>query len=206
MLITPAVQRLVAMALEEDLGRGDVTAAAVLEGDGGPARGILLAKQDLVLFGLELLEYVFAQVSPRIRLERRVADGTFIPPGTVIADLEGPAVPLLMAERPALNFLQRLSGVATQSRRFAEAVAGTPARVVDTRKTTPGWRVLEKAAVVAGGCWNHRADLGSGVLIKDNHIAACGGVRAAVTRALARAPHTLRIGRASCRERVSTIV
>jgi nicotinate-nucleotide pyrophosphorylase (carboxylating) len=193
MLITPAVQRLVALALEEDLGRGDVTAAAVLEGDGGPARGILLAKQDLVLFGLELLEYVFAQVSPRIRLDRRVADGTFIPPGTVIADLEGPAVPLLMAERPALNFLQRLSGVATQSRRFAEAVAGTPARVVDTRKTTPGWRVLEKAAVVAGGCWNHRADLGSGVLIKDNHIAACGGVRAAVTRALARAPHTLRI-------------
>ena len=193
MLLTPAVQRLVALALEEDLGRGDVTAAAVLDGDGGPARGILLAKQALVLFGLELAEYVFAQVSPRIRLERRVADGTFIPPGTVVADLEGPAVPLLMAERPALNFLQRLSGVATQSRRFAEAVAGTSARVVDTRKTTPGWRVLEKAAVVAGGCWNHRADLGSGVLIKDNHIAACGGVRAAVTRALARAPHPLRI-------------
>jgi nicotinate-nucleotide pyrophosphorylase (carboxylating) len=107
--------------------------------------------------------------------------------------ISGPAHALLEAERTALNFLQRLSGVATMSRRFADAVAHTRARVVDTRKTTPGFRVLEKAAVRAGGCANHRFDLGSGVLIKDNHIAACGSVTGAVLRAKARAPHPLRI-------------
>src|SRR4029079_19118595 len=105
----------------------------------------------------------------------------------------GPAGALLEAERTALNFTQRLSGVATMATRFAAEVAGTPARVVDTRKTTPGFRVLEKAAVLAGGCSNHRFDLGSGVLIKDNHVVACGGVRPAIERARARAPHTLRI-------------
>ncbi len=193
MMLTPAVRSLVALALEEDLGRGDVTAAAVLDGDGGPARGILLAKQPLVLFGLDVAAYVCAQVSPAIRVVGLVADGALVAPGTVVGEVHGPAVPVLMAERTMLNFLSRLSGVATQSRRFADAVAGTPARVVDTRKTTPGWRALEKAAVVAGGCANHRADLGSGILIKDNHIAACGGVRAAVERARLRGPHPLRV-------------
>jgi nicotinate-nucleotide pyrophosphorylase (carboxylating) len=193
MMLTPAIRTLVALALEEDLGRGDVTAAAVLDGDGGAVRGILLGKQPLVLFGLDVAAYVCGQVSPAIRVDRRVEDGTFIPPGTIVGEVHGPAVPVLMAERTMLNFLQRLSGVATQSRRFADAVAGTPARVVDTRKTTPGWRALEKAAVVAGGCANHRADLGSGILIKDNHIAACGGVRAAVERARSRGPHPLRV-------------
>jgi nicotinate-nucleotide pyrophosphorylase (carboxylating) len=107
--------------------------------------------------------------------------------------VSGPAASILSAERTALNFLQRLSGVATLSRRFAEAVAHTTARVVDTRKTTPGYRVLEKAAVRAGGCSNHRFDLGSGVLIKDNHSAACGSVTEAIRRARAHAPHGLRI-------------
>ena len=107
--------------------------------------------------------------------------------------VRGPAAPILEAERTALNFVQRLAGVATLAARFADAVAGTGARVVDTRKTTPGFRVLEKAAVRAGGCGNHRFDLGSGVLIKDNHVIACGGVGAAVERARARAPHPLRI-------------
>src|SRR5262249_29452121 len=185
--------RLVALALEADPGRGGATGAAIFHGDGGPVRGIPLAKQPLVLFGLDVAAYVCAQVSAAIRVDRRVADGTFVQPKTVVGEVQGPAVPVLMAERTMLNFLQRLSGVATQSRRFADAVAGTRARVVDTRKTTPGWRALEKAAVVAGGCANHRADLGSGVLIKDNHIAACGGVRAAVERARARAPHPLRV-------------
>jgi nicotinate-nucleotide pyrophosphorylase (carboxylating) len=193
MMLTPAMKRLVALALEEDLGRGDVTAAAVLDGDGGPARAVLLAKQPLVLFGLDVAAYVCAEVSAEIRVVRRIADGTLVAAGTVVGEVLGPAVPVLMAERTMLNFLQRLSGVATQARRFADAVAGTRARVVDTRKTTPGWRGLEKAAVVAGGCANHRADLGSGLLIKDNHIAACGGVRSAVERARLRAPHPLRI-------------
>jgi nicotinate-nucleotide pyrophosphorylase (carboxylating) len=107
--------------------------------------------------------------------------------------VRGPAAPILMAERTALNFLQRLSGVATFARQFARAVAGTRARIVDTRKTTPGFRALEKAAVRAGGCGNHRFDLGSGILIKDNHIAACGSIGEAVRRARAAAPHTLRI-------------
>jgi len=105
----------------------------------------------------------------------------------------GPAATVLAAERTALNFVQRLSGVATLSKRYADHVLGTKARVVDTRKTTPGYRVLEKAAVLAGGCANHRFDLGSGILIKDNHIAACGSVRAAVEAAKKGAPHSLRI-------------
>jgi nicotinate-nucleotide pyrophosphorylase (carboxylating) len=120
-------------------------------------------------------------------------DGVGVEAGRTVLALSGPAGSILSAERTALNFLQRLSGVATLSRRFAEAVAHTKARVVDTRKTTPGYRVLEKAAVRAGGCSNHRFDLGSGVLIKDNHIAACGSVAEAVRRARAHAPHPLRI-------------
>jgi nicotinate-nucleotide pyrophosphorylase (carboxylating) len=192
-VIGPAVEALIALALEEDLGRGDVTAAAVFDGDGGPARAILLAKQGLVVFGLAVARRVFERVAPGSTFTPRVADGARVEPRTVVAEVSGPATGLLAAERTALNFLQRLSGVATLSARFADAVAGTGARVVDTRKTTPGWRALEKAAVRAGGCANHRADLGSGVLIKDNHIVAAGGVAAAVTRARAHAPHTLRI-------------
>jgi nicotinate-nucleotide pyrophosphorylase (carboxylating) len=192
-IIGSAVETLIDLALEEDLGRGDVTTETVCEGDGGEARAVLLAKQALVVYGLEIAARVFARVSPAIVFSPRVREGDALPARTVLADVTGPAAPLLMAERTALNFLQRLSGVATLARRFTEAVAGTGARVVDTRKTTPGWRALEKAAVRAGGAHNHRADLGSGILIKDNHIAAAGGVRLAVERARARAPHTLRI-------------
>jgi nicotinate-nucleotide pyrophosphorylase (carboxylating) len=184
---------LIDLALEEDLGRGDATAEAIFDGDGGSVRAVLLAMQALVLHGLEVARRVFARVSLAIVLTPRLPDGTHVEPGTIVADLAGPATAILGAERTALNFLQRLSGVATMAARFAAAVAGTRARVVDTRKTTPGWRALEKAAVRAGGCHNHRADLGSGILIKDNHIAAAGGVRHAVERARARAPHSLRI-------------
>src|SRR5262249_34724439 len=159
-----AVNTLIDLALEEDLGRGDVTTQAVCEGDGGEARAVLLAKQALVVFGLEIAARVFARVSPAIVLSSRVREGEPLPARTVLADVSGPAAPLLMAERTALNFLQRLSGVATLARRFTEAIAGTGARVVDTRKTTPGWRALEKAAVRAGGAHNHRYDLGSGIL------------------------------------------
>ena len=189
----PDVSQLIDLALAEDLGRGDVTSASVLDGDGGQVTASLVARAELVVFGLEVARAVLERIDPRIGWSPLCGDGAVAPAGSVIARLDGPAVPILAAERTALNFLQRLSGVATLSRQFAQAVAGTTTRVVDTRKTTPGWRALEKAAVRAGGCHNHRADLGSGVLIKDNHIAACGGVDIAVSRARARAPHSLRI-------------
>src|SRR3954454_12116462 len=132
-------------------------------------------------------------VDSRIELELHAADGARVDRGGLLVTVRGPAHGVLSAERTALNFIQRLSGVATLAKRYADAVTGTRARVVDTRKTTPGFRALEKAAVLAGGCFNHRFDLGSGILIKDNHIAACGSVRAAVEAARAGAPHPLRI-------------
>ncbi len=188
----PAVRRLIELALDEDLGRGDVTSAVTV----GPTRTVVAdmnAREAIVAFGLDIAAAVFVMVDPRIELEAHAADGDRVDRGALLLTARGPAASVLAAERTALNFAQRLSGVATLSRRYAEAVAGTPARVVDTRKTTPGFRVLEKAAVLAGGCGNHRFDLGSGILIKDNHIAACGSVRAAVESAKAKAPHPLRI-------------
>ncbi len=188
----PAVRQLIELALEEDLGRGDITTAAVV-GDAGQVRGAIVARESLVVSGCEVVRAVFARVDSRVQVDIAHADGSAVAPGTRVIELSGPAGPVLEAERTALNFMQRLSGIATLARRFADAVAGTDARVVDTRKTTPGYRVLEKAAVVHGGCHNHRFDLGSGVLIKDNHIVACGSVTAAVQRARARAPHPFRI-------------
>jgi nicotinate-nucleotide pyrophosphorylase (carboxylating) len=188
----PAVQRLMDLALDEDIGRGDVTTDTVVDRE-QPARAVIVAREGLVLYGLELAAEVFRRVAADTRLECQAVDGDWLESGAAAATVHGRARALLVAERTALNFLQRLSGVATQARRYAEAVAGTGARVVDTRKTTPGYRALEKAAVVAGGCFNHRFDLGSGVLIKDNHIAACGTIAAAVARARARAPHSLRV-------------
>jgi nicotinate-nucleotide pyrophosphorylase (carboxylating) len=188
----PEVLRLIDLALAEDLGRGDVTTESILEKD-VPAAGAVVAREQLVVSGVDVARAVFARVDRHIKAAVRQPNGTQVAPGAVILDVEGPAATILAAERTVLNFLQRLSGVATLSRKFADAVAGTGARVVDTRKTTPGWRVLEKAAVRDGGCFNHRADLASGVLIKDNHVAACGGVGPAVERARARAPHPLRI-------------
>ncbi|HLU64834.1 MAG TPA: carboxylating nicotinate-nucleotide diphosphorylase [Kofleriaceae bacterium] len=189
----PDVSRLIELALAEDLGRGDVTSACVLDGDGGPAAAAVVAREPLVISGVRVAREVFRRVDRAITVKVRLPDGTQVEPGGVLMDVDGPAASILAAERTALNFLQRLSGVATLSRRFADAVADTSCTIVDTRKTTPGWRVLEKAAVVHGGCRNHRADLGSGVLIKDNHIAACGSVKSAVERARRRAPHSLRV-------------
>jgi len=128
-----------------------------------------------------------------VRVTVHAADGLLVPKNTALVTVKGPTRSLLTAERTALNFLQHLSGIATLSRRFADAVTGTGVRVVDTRKTTPGWRALEKAAVRAGGCANHRSSLGEHILIKNNHIAAAGSVRRAVTLARAEAPHTARI-------------
>ena len=189
----PAVRRLIELALDEDLGRGDITSQVTVGTDGPRVTAEMNTREPIVAFGLDIAAAVFAMVDTRIELERHIADGTRVDRGAVLLTAHGPAHSVLAAERTALNFAQRLSGVATLAKRYADAVTGTKARVVDTRKTTPGFRVLEKAAVLAGGCSNHRFDLGSGILIKDNHIAACGSVRAAVEAAKQKAPHPLRI-------------
>jgi nicotinate-nucleotide pyrophosphorylase (carboxylating) len=192
MRITPAISALIDLAIEEDLGRGDVTSEAIFAPD-ATARGIIVARQELALAGLEVAREVFRRVDGQVRFEARAKDGDVLSRGAEVARVAGAARSVLGAERAALNFLQRLSGIATHTRRFVQAVAGTRAVVVDTRKTAPGWRALDKLAVVAGGGRNHRADLASGVLIKDNHIAACGSVAAAVRRARAAAPHLVKV-------------
>jgi nicotinate-nucleotide pyrophosphorylase (carboxylating) len=189
----PAVRRLIELALDEDLGRGDVTSQITVGTEGRKVVADMNAREPIVAFGIDVVAAVFALVDPAIEIELHAQDGARVDRGGLLMTARGPAHSVLAAERTALNFAQRLSGVATLAKRYADAVAGTKARVVDTRKTTPGFRVLEKAAVLAGGCGNHRFDLGSGILIKDNHIAACGSVRAAVEAAKAKAPHPLRV-------------
>lgn len=186
---------LIELALAEDLLGGDVTTAATVLPD-TQATATLLAKAPGVISGLGAAREVFAQVDPALEFVPLVEDGDTVPAMTPIARVSGNARSILAGERLALNLLQRLSGVATVTARYASEVRGTKARVVDTRKTTPGLRVLEKAAVRHGGGHNHRFGLGDGVLIKDNHLAAVGGahrVRDAVRAARAAAPHTLRI-------------
>ena len=143
--------------------------------------------------GLEVAANVFATVDAKLKVELVARDGDRVKQGRVVLRVAGPTASLLTAERTALNFLQRLSGIATQARRFAEAVGNTKVRIADTRKTTPGWRALEKYAVRCGGCANHRASLGEHVLIKDNHIAAAGSLTKAVRRCRAAAPHSAKI-------------
>jgi nicotinate-nucleotide pyrophosphorylase (carboxylating) len=176
---------LVRQALEEDVGDGDRTTAWTVP-PGASCRARVVAKQDVVVSGLDAALEVFRQVDPRLRVLPRVEEGRHVRAGEVILEVEGPTASLLTGERTALNFLGRLSGVATLTRAFVEAVAGTGARIMDTRKTTPGWRRLEKAAVRAGGGENHRLGLWDMVLVKENHVAAAGGVEAAVD-AVARA-------------------
>jgi nicotinate-nucleotide pyrophosphorylase (carboxylating) len=190
--LTPAAHRLIDLALEEDLGRGDVTTDAVVDAALG-ASGEIVAREPVIPAGLEVAREVFRRVDPTLVVERRARDGEPCAAGAVLLGIRGTARGILRAERTALNFLQRLSGIATTTRAFVAAVEGTRARVADTRKTYPGARVLEKLAVKAGGGSNHRADLGSGVLIKDNHLAASASLAEAVRRARAAAPHGLRI-------------
>jgi nicotinate-nucleotide pyrophosphorylase (carboxylating) len=165
--------------LDEDIGFGDITTLAVVPAQ-AQGHGRLLAKAPLVLAGLEVAQAVFLTADHHISLQSTVTDGDWLEPGTVFAELHGPAQALLTAERVALNLLQRLSGVATLTRRYVEAIQHTPARVIDTRKTTPGLRLLEKYAVRVGGGHNHRFGLADGVLIKDNHIAMVGSIGKAI--------------------------
>lgn len=186
------VDALIRLALEEDIGTGDITSEATMPSD-ATCHAIALAKSDLVLAGIPYFERVFALLDPAVKVTPKVAEGTMVSAGTVVAEIEGPVVSVLTGERTALNILQRLSGVATMTRRYSDALEGTNTRVADTRKTTPGMRVMQKYAVRQGGGANHRMGLDSGVLIKDNHIAACGGIATAVARVRDRAPHLLRV-------------
>jgi len=183
----PELEELVERALEEDLGSGDVTAAATVA-PGTRAVARILHKAPGVIYGLEAAEAVFARLDPDVELERLVEEGIWREDGGPVLEARGDAAALLSGERTAINFLAHLSGVATMSAQAARAVEGTAAKVLDTRKTTPGLRVLEKQAVAAGGATNHRAGLYDAILIKDNHIAAAGGIGAAVSRARAAAP------------------
>jgi nicotinate-nucleotide pyrophosphorylase (carboxylating) len=180
-------------ALAEDIDRGDVTTEACVPSS-LMSEAELRAREPLVLSGLPVLEEVYGQVDALVDVDARAADGDLLAAGTVVATISGPAASILVGERVALNFMQRLSGVATLTRRYVDALpAGSSTRITDTRKTTPLLRAFERYAVRCGGGHNHREDLSSAVLIKDNHIAAAGGVAEAIGRAKAYAPHTCRI-------------
>jgi len=181
---------LVDAALREDIGSGDATSRALLH-PSESGRGSIVARHPIVVAGLPIAQLVFERCFAR--LEFAVDDGERVEAGAALAHVSGAATALLTAERTALNFLQRLCGVASYTSRFTEAVTGTRARICDTRKTTPGWRVLEKYAVRCGGGVNHRMGLFDGVLIKDNHIASVGSIKCAVTRARQNAPFGLRV-------------
>ncbi|MGB3329398.1 MAG: carboxylating nicotinate-nucleotide diphosphorylase [Thermomicrobiales bacterium] len=197
-LTTPrhfGLEEIVDLALQEDIGTGDVTTLATVPAD-RQATGILLAKQDGIISGIEVARFVFARVDPTIVVTPLVADGDRVTNPTPIVRLAGSARTILIAERTALNIMQRLSGVATITAAYVAATAGTSARIVDTRKTTPGMRMLEKHAVRHGGGHNHRFGLADGILIKDNHLAAIGGpdrIATAIAAARELAPHTLRV-------------
>ena len=186
------LRRIVGMALREDIGTGDVTTLATVD-PAAVGRARMVAKAYGVVAGLPVVEEVFRQVDPAVTVMLTVNDGARVGPGETLCDIEGPAQSILTGERVALNFLQRLSGVATRTARFVEQVAGTGARIVDTRKTTPGMRALEKYAVTVGGGRNHRIGLYDAVMIKDNHIVAAGGIAPAVERARRLVPHTMTI-------------
>jgi nicotinate-nucleotide pyrophosphorylase (carboxylating) len=181
------VLEIISRALAEDIGSGDITSEWTIPAD-LRLRGDLLVKQVGVIAGLEVAALVFATVDPAIQFTPLANDGDRVTRGTVVARVSGPARSILTAERTALNFLQRMSGIATDTRRFVDAVSGTRAVILDTRKTCPGLRLLDKWAVRLGGAQNHRTGLYDMVLIKDNHITAAGGITQAVKRVRERIP------------------
>ena len=186
------IDAIIRNALAEDIHTGDITTQA-LQLKSGVISGILKAKEDMIVCGLAVAERVFSILDNEVKFTHCCADGDLVFSGNVIAKISGNASSLLQGERVALNLLQRMSGVATLTSKYVQAVKGTKVRIVDTRKTTPGLRILEKYAVRVGGGSNHRTGLYDGVLIKENHIAAAGGISAAVSRAKSYIPHTLKI-------------
>lgn len=188
----PGADNLLRTALAEDIGMGDVTTLSTVP-DNAISHGRFIAKESCVVCGLEVLARVFELVDPAIVVKANVVDGALVQKGAIIATINGPGRGILTGERTALNLLQRLSGVATKTRDAVLQVEGTAARIVDTRKTTPGMRGLEKYAVRIGGGLNHRMGLFDGVLIKDNHIRAAGSITAAVSQARSNVHHLLKI-------------
>lgn len=178
--------------LREDVGSGDVTTRVTVP-SGHQSKGIIHAKEDGIIAGMPVSELVFEVVDPALSFTACVQDGQFVTKGTVLAEVEGSTHSILTGERLALNLLQRLSGIATRTSQYVSAIGGLPVRLVDTRKTTPGHRMLEKYAVRTGGGANHRFGLYDAVMIKDNHIKGAGGIAGAVSRARANIPHTMTI-------------
>ena len=188
----PLVDRLLQLALDEDLARGDATSEAIFTAD-EQLTVVFRPREPIVVSGLWVLERLMELIGGGLTLECHVSDGQPVAGGEAIATLSGATVTVLCVERTCLNFLAHLSAIATFTRRCVEALGEGRAQLVDTRKTTPGWRQLEKRAVLDGGARNHRHDLGDGVMIKDNHIAAAGSLTRAVTAVRAHAHHLLRI-------------
>jgi nicotinate-nucleotide pyrophosphorylase (carboxylating) len=189
---TAGLRETVERALAEDIGDGDITTLLTVPPD-AVAIGSFIAKSYGIVAGLPAVAEVFRQVDPDLKLVYQVSDGETVEPGETICQVSGSAQSILTGERVALNFLQRLSGIATKTGRFVSLAAGWKARIIDTRKTTPGLRTLEKYAVRMGGGKNHRHGLYDSIVIKDNHIEASGGIAAAVAAALAQAPHTMAV-------------
>lgn len=180
------------LAIEEDAALGDLTSLSIFPAE-HRSKANIIAREDMVICGLEIARDVFMRIDKDIKTTLNAKDGDRVKEGFIVLQAEGSTISLLTAERIALNFLQRLSGIASLSAKFADAVEGTGTRVVDTRKTTPGWRSLEKYAVRCGGCFNHRASLSEHVLIKENHITAAGSLGNAVRLARDFAPHCAKV-------------
>lgn len=191
-MLSGDLEILIRAALEEDIGSGDVTTSCTVA-PGAQGKGRIVAKEPLVLAGIDVARQIFWAVDSELKVNLPFKDGHRASEGDELLEVEGDLAAILMAERTALNFLQRLSGIATLTRAFVDKIEGTRARILDTRKTTPGYRLLEKAAVRVGGGYNHRFGLYDGVLIKDNHIAAAGSIQKAVRAALDSRAHTLRV-------------
>lgn len=191
-LLTPQIEGIIKMALEEDIGAGDLTTLNTIPPE-QRAKGLFRAKRDCIVAGLFLLEKLFSFLDPEVQVRCPSRDGDQVSRGTVIAEAEGAIRALLMGERTALNFLQRLSGTATLTRRYVDAVKDLRCKIIDTRKTTPGLRTLEKYAVRMGGGTNHRLGLYDAAIIKDNHIAASGSIAQAVERVRRHAPFMARV-------------
>ncbi|MCG8418682.1 MAG: carboxylating nicotinate-nucleotide diphosphorylase [Proteobacteria bacterium] len=192
-LPTLAVDRVIRLALEEDIGRGDLTTNACVPKD-AICDASFVGRESLVFCGGSILAAVYAHLDTEVSVQAEVRDGTKLEPGQVAAHVRGPTSAVLSGERVALNLIQRLSGTATLTRQYVDALPeGSKTRITDTRKTTPGLRALQRYAVRCGGGYNHREDLSTAVLIKDNHVAAAGGIGPAIAMARAHAPHTCRI-------------
>ena len=188
-----ALDKLIDLALQEDLGTGDLTTELCVEAE-RVCRAHVKAKSNLVVAGKGAFDRVFSRVDPGVKVDWQIGEGTVAEPGEILVTLEGHAQSLLIGERPALTFLGRLCGIATQTRTWSQLIQSHPrCRLVDTRKTTPGWRALEKAAVRTGGGGNHRMGLFDGILIKENHIAAAGGLQEAIERARRGRHHLVKI-------------